>query len=238
MVDGGGMIRGMRHLIAAVALFGGLTCAAQVNGTPPSVTSLRPGQGFSNAPRPSVTSMGPFGWTPPPYGFLDYKGYTNGYYGSGYNGFSGRRGGRSRFNNAQTYVIPFFTPYPAYPLVDPGPGEGPENAGYAPSDQVTGPAQNVDSPAPPAAPTSTAVADPPPAPKTALPEEVSQQESTVLVFRDGHRLQVRNYAIVGNQVYNFSDSGPRKIAVSDLDVAATSQVNDDRGIIFRLPTAE
>lgn len=63
-----------------------------------------------------------------------------------------------------------------------------------------------------------------------------QQPMTVLVFRNGKRLEVRNYAIVGDQVVNLSGSGPRRIALSDLDLSATSSVNDDRGISFRLLT--
>jgi hypothetical protein len=70
----------------------------------------------------------------------------------------------------------------------------------------------------------------------ANPQPVPEQQSTVLVFRNGKRLEVRNYAIVGDQVVNLSGKGPRKIALSDLDLNATSRVNDDRAVGFRLPT--
>jgi hypothetical protein len=66
-----------------------------------------------------------------------------------------------------------------------------------------------------------------------LPE---QQPTTVLVFRNGKRLEVRNYAIVGDQVMNLSGGGPRRIALSDLDLSATASVNDDRGVSFHLLT--
>jgi hypothetical protein len=61
-----------------------------------------------------------------------------------------------------------------------------------------------------------------------------QQPTTVLVFRSGKRLEVRNYAIVGNEVVNLSGGGPRRIALSDLDLSATSSVNDEHGVSFHL----
>jgi hypothetical protein len=65
---------------------------------------------------------------------------------------------------------------------------------------------------------------------------VVDQPSTVLVFRDGHTVEVKNYAIVGDQLYNFSDGSRQKIALADLNVSATERQNDDRGLDFRLPT--
>ena len=59
-------------------------------------------------------------------------------------------------------------------------------------------------------------------------------DPTVLVFRDGHQQEVTNYAIMGQTVYVF-DSRTQKIALTDLDVAATIKVNDDRGVDFHLP---
>lgn len=57
---------------------------------------------------------------------------------------------------------------------------------------------------------------------------------TVLVYRDGKKEEVSNYAIVGDQLFDFSD-GKRKIAISDLDVPATVKANDARGVNFQLP---
>jgi len=54
------------------------------------------------------------------------------------------------------------------------------------------------------------------------------------VLRDGRRLEVRNYAIVAGQVVNMSGS-PRKISIDELDLNATVQANEDRGVIFALP---
>ena len=62
-------------------------------------------------------------------------------------------------------------------------------------------------------------------------------EPSVLVFRDGHQLEVTNYAIMGQTVYVF-DKRTQKIALADLDVPATVKANDDRGMIFSIPVQE
>ena len=62
------------------------------------------------------------------------------------------------------------------------------------------------------------------------------EPKTVLVYRDGHKEEVTNYAIVGDQLFDFT-SGRRKIAIAALDVAATAKANDERGMDFQLPAA-
>jgi hypothetical protein len=62
--------------------------------------------------------------------------------------------------------------------------------------------------------------------------------STVLVFRDQHKEEIENYAIVGQTLYNFEPQHTEKIALSTLDLAATAKANDDRGMKFSLPTAQ
>jgi hypothetical protein len=71
----------------------------------------------------------------------------------------------------------------------------------------------------------------------ALAEEMParEQPATVLVFRDGHSAEVRNYAIVGDTLFDFSTDRRKKIALADLDLAATQKQNEDRGVDFRLP---
>jgi hypothetical protein len=59
--------------------------------------------------------------------------------------------------------------------------------------------------------------------------------STVLVFRDQHKEEIENYAIVGQTLYNFQPQHTEKIALSNLDLAATAKANDDRGMKFSLP---
>jgi hypothetical protein len=61
--------------------------------------------------------------------------------------------------------------------------------------------------------------------------------ATVLVFRDQHKLEVQNYAIVGPTLWNFAPLRTEKIPLSDLDLPATTKANDERGVDFRLPGA-
>ncbi len=76
---------------------------------------------------------------------------------------------------------------------------------------------------------------PPPQP-TAKPQPEPELPPTVLVFRDQHREEIRNYAIVDTTLYVFQPDGRRKkISLSDLDLAATEKVNDERGVEFRVP---
>jgi hypothetical protein len=63
------------------------------------------------------------------------------------------------------------------------------------------------------------------------------QPSTTLVFKDGRLLEVENYAIVNQTLYDLTPGHARKIALSDLDLAATEKQNDDRGVIFQLPSS-
>ncbi len=59
---------------------------------------------------------------------------------------------------------------------------------------------------------------------------------TVLVFRDQHREEIRNYAIVGQTLWNFAAQRTVKIPLATLDLPATVQANDDRGVTFRVPS--
>jgi hypothetical protein len=95
-----------------------------------------------------------------------------------------------------------------------GPGY---NAPEAPPSEEAAPAQQAE--AAPAAPSE--------------PEPVAP--STVLVFRDGHQLEIANYAIVGDTLFDLTPGHSRKVALSELDLTATKKQNDDRGSDFRLP---
>ena len=65
-----------------------------------------------------------------------------------------------------------------------------------------------------------------PEPDTTLP--------TVFIFKDGHRLETKSYAIMGQTLFDLSSKPPRKIQLDDLDLAATTKVNDDMGNPLRL----
>jgi hypothetical protein len=73
-----------------------------------------------------------------------------------------------------------------------------------------------------AANASVAVPDPP-------------QEPTLLIFKDGRKLELGNYAIIGQTLFDLSPGRVRKIALAELDLEATRQQNDNRGISFQLP---
>jgi len=69
----------------------------------------------------------------------------------------------------------------------------------------------------------------------AEPDPEPPAPPTVLVFKDGHQVEVSNYAIVSPTLYDLTPGHPRKIALADLDLLATQKQNDDRGITFQLP---
>jgi hypothetical protein len=65
---------------------------------------------------------------------------------------------------------------------------------------------------------------------------------TVLIFRDGHREQVPEYAIVGSTLYASGDywqSGhwTKNIQLSSLNIPETVKANHDNGVKFTLPSA-
>jgi hypothetical protein len=69
----------------------------------------------------------------------------------------------------------------------------------------------------------------------AAPAKESEWPATVFVFKDGHQIETRNFAIMGQTLYDFSSKSLTKIQVADLDKDATVKANDDRGIQVKLP---
>ena len=67
------------------------------------------------------------------------------------------------------------------------------------------------------------------------PQTESPSEPTLLVFRDKHTQEVQNYAIVGGTLWIFSEQRATKLPLSWLDIEATTQANDDRGVNFQVP---
>jgi hypothetical protein len=72
-------------------------------------------------------------------------------------------------------------------------------------------------------------------PAAARPAQEAESPQTVLVFRDGSRTEIQNYAIVGATLYEFGAHWTKKIALTDLDIPATVKANDDRGVQFVVP---
>jgi len=77
---------------------------------------------------------------------------------------------------------------------------------------------------------------PAPAPDPApQPAKEDNSPATVFIFKDGHQIETRNFAIVGQTLYDFSGSGLKKVQLADMDKDATTKANDDRGISVKLP---
>jgi hypothetical protein len=60
---------------------------------------------------------------------------------------------------------------------------------------------------------------------------------TVLVFRDQHKQEVENYAIVGDTLWDFAAQQTVKIPLSELDIPATIKANQEHGVRFSVPSA-
>jgi hypothetical protein len=56
--------------------------------------------------------------------------------------------------------------------------------------------------------------------------------ATMLVFRDGHRMEIENYAVIGPTLWILDQRASTKIPLSDLDLEATQRENAARGMRF------
>jgi len=212
----------IRVVVLAALLFFFLVPSlnAQIHGTAASVTSHGFGGSHSRAPGTpaSVTSFGGFGRTGG-----RRPGFAPGFYSRRSRGFHGG-------------YLPYYVYGVPYGYYDYGydyddldqPPEPP------PQDEYLGGPTIFDRRGPGTAQYSEARPSEAPEP-AAQPASEPDQPQTVLVFKDGHQLEVQNYAIVGDTLYNLSATRNRKIALTDLDLKATVRENDDRGIDFRLP---
>lgn len=85
--------------------------------------------------------------------------------------------------------------------------------------------------------------NPPVTPSTAQPTATGQHAElppAVLVFRDGRRQEISSYSIIGPALYasgSYWTNGywTQKILLADLNLPATLQANQERGINFVLP---
>jgi len=214
---------------------------AQLNGGPPSVTSS--GFGGSSGPRgmpPSVTSIGfsaqgnhalPPTVTSPRFsnsnrGFATHPA-PQPFRHQHRDGFHHQPGGA-------VYAAPYsYYPY-AYDNAEPSAGDDSADDEYQGGPTIfdrRGPgtsraAQEPYADESPVQPAAAAAAE---------DEPVSNQPDTVLVFKDGHQLEVANYAIVGTTLFDLSGGHSHKIPLSELNLTSTTKENDDRGIDFQFP---
>jgi hypothetical protein len=73
---------------------------------------------------------------------------------------------------------------------------------------------------------------------TVVPDIEEKVTKTLLVFRDGHKTEATNYAIVGQTLWIYTEQDSKKVPLSDLDVAATKTANSDRGVTFQVPPSK
>jgi len=146
---------------------------------------------------------------------------------------------RPRSTNGTAYYYPYFYAVPVPYAVD-GDATNDENNNDDDANYQGGPTifdrrgSGPDSYIPP-------VNDPPAQTQSPEREPAAYSEAdppqapTLLVFKDGHELEIANYAIVSQTLYDLTHGHPRKIALADLDLPATEKQNDDRGVTFQLP---
>ena len=70
----------------------------------------------------------------------------------------------------------------------------------------------------------------PPANASQAPQEAPPAAAPItVVLRDGQRLQVANYAVMDRVFWDFSKQPARRIAVADIDVAASAKATEAEG---------
>ena len=230
-------------LLALVALLASaLSATAQINAAPPSVTSIGFGGRAFSPLFPSVTSLGPRGFTP---GFNPAFPNSRPFFGlhppplfDGHHHHHHPVDGSVPIGGV--YAVPYYAYYdPGYmPYAYPGndaQNEGSEDA-YDGGPTVFDRRGRGTPPRPPTADSDELAARSAPPAATGETDPPVSQPATVLVFKDGRRLEVENYAIVGNTLYDLSDGARRKIPLADLDLGATTKQNDDRGVDFEVPS--
>jgi hypothetical protein len=216
-------------VVLAFAFAVSVPLVAQVNGVPPSISSIGFGgtTTLNHVALPSVTSLKPSG---PGNGWGAFESCCSNIQwpaSPSRSGFSARRHRHRDHPDFPVGIVePVYIPYaePYVPETEEGPARDP-----AEDDSISDP-QNF---YPFAKPVRNYVERP--TDSDDPDDQVDPQPSTVLVFKDGHQADVSNYAIVGDTLFDFSSGGARKILLADLDLAATQTVNDARGVDFRIP---
>jgi len=71
-------------------------------------------------------------------------------------------------------------------------------------------------------------------PESSIPpvETAPPEPSTILVLRDGKKVETDNYAIMGATFWNFSAHPVQRIPIAQIDISASRQANEVRGIEF------
>ena len=202
---------------------GSISSQAQVNGPPTSVTSQGFGGRAVNGPPSSVTSLGPRGYSPAPR-------FSTAPVPSNRDHHNGTHRRANNYGYPLLYAVP--VPYGSEPLPED------ENAANVDPNDQGGPTvfdrrgSGEKSYIPPVRETASSYA-PERRDDAVVPE--TQPDPTLLVFKDGRKLEVGNYAIVGVTLFDLTPGHSRRIALAELDLEATRNQNEDRGVVFQLP---
>ena len=240
-----------RRIVPTVAVFGLLllpallvsTSPAQINGVPASVTSPGFGGRAINGVPASVTSLGPHGFTPgfnPNMGvrfFSNVPRVDNGRNFHDHN-FDGARHHRRRdqgffpfFGGGYGYAVPVAVPY--YEDAEPYAEDNSDYQGGPTIFDRRG--RGAESYIPPARDAAPAHREPPADAASEPPAPEPPQPPTLIVFKDGHELEVGNYAIVGQILFDLTPGHSRRVPLAEVDLNATQKKNDDRGVSFQVP---
>ncbi len=218
---------------------------SQVHGVPASVTSFGFGGNISTAPGvpASVTSLGPngFNFVPPVNGPCCFNTFFPRHQFSSLpdDQFRSRLNLRSldRHHHFGPIFIPYAVPYTQFVAVPEGYVGDEEDPDYASGGSMLDrrPARQL-RPERPWMESGSAAGLKSAEPSQSTGETVAAQPSTVLIFKDGHQLDIENYAIVGETLFDFANGFTHKIQLADLDLPATQKANDDRGVEFHAPS--
>jgi hypothetical protein len=215
---------------AAAAGYGGQAFAAPPIGT---MNSVPPGSSRLY----SATSVGTRNAVPPGrarwgygggYGYGYYNGYGRGYY-------------RYRSYPFAYWLTPYYYPGlfydtgPYYGSYDSYPydmGDVAQNP-YVPEQELS---QNAPPPyyPPYGPPPPNYYSNPPPStpPPNAQSSQTQPSPPLTLILRNGEKLQVQNYAVMGQTFWDFSKQPARKIPIGSIDLPASAKATEASGAEF------
>jgi hypothetical protein len=245
-------------IIFAALAFIALPALGQIRGAPASVTSMAPWRSFNPGPPASVTSLGPNGFSnpcsspgvliPSAMGCTPTQ-FTTGFFfpdprdrGTINTGHRRRHNGSNWYPGYYAVPVPYAYPVAAEPEPDqeyepdpPAPTMFEHRATYerVPADSSRYGTHYQD---------GREKAKPALAPEVedrVMPSTVPAREEIpiVLIYRDGHEQEVRNYAIVGQTLYDLGTFVAHKIPLAELNLKATIKANEDRGVEFSVPAS-
>src|SRR5437868_3766806 len=242
-----------------LVMLAGAPALAQIHGVPASVTSFGPGRGPAPGVPASVTSLGPNGFQTDNQFFSVPNCCMNPLFPINANPALMRRHHHQHFVSFYPVGVPVYTPYYAdiaSPPVDDsmeeeedgggptlfdrrGPVRGSRDRGdryatmradrhYQPDEDEQANDDRVSR----EHKASANKAQSEPAADSG--RTVSDEPGTLLVFKDGHKSEVKNYTIVGDQLYDLTGRRSRKIPLAELHRETTQKLNEDQGITFQV----